>query len=199
MDPTHIKSLSHDAEAWYRFNVSIRLYHNWNHASDVVKRLYSIREPSDALLLAAYWHDAVYVPKAANGSNEECSAAALGVAARQFKDKETLQCVFDAQDLIRATSIKYHLHASKIEGDLGKLLDCDLGSLASPYDEFLNNQRNIIKEQGGTVEENTVDSQNFLKQFLECREFIYHTDYGREHWEDIAKSNIKRYLKVDNK
>lgn len=195
MDPTHIKALAHEAEAWYRFNDSIRFYHNWKHARDVVRRLYDMREPSDEVLLAAYWHDAVYVPKAANGANEECSAAALGVAARQFKDKATLQSVVDAQMMIKSTTVKDHLTSGKIVGDLAKLLDCDLGSLASPYDEFLNIQKNIIKEQGGTVEENTVDSQNFLKQFLECREYIYHTEYGREHWEDIAKSNIKRYLK----
>jgi predicted metal-dependent HD superfamily phosphohydrolase len=196
MNDTNIKALCNQAESWYRFNDANRQYHNWQHARDVVKRLWKMdNDPKDETLLAAYWHDAVYVPKAGSDANERCSAAALGCAARSYNDKETLDTVSKAQDLILYTKLETHLHENRIVGELAKLLDCDLGSLAYPYDEFIHIQRNIIHEQGGTVEDNTVDSQKFLTMFLECREFIYHTDYGREHWEDIAKSNIKRYLK----
>lgn len=197
MNNTNIKALSNAAESWYRFNDSAKHYHNWKHALFVVKSLWKMdNDPDDATLLAAYWHDAVYVPKAGSDANERCSSAALGNAAMQYNDNETIRIVEDAKELILYTTVDVHLNTRKrLGGSVAKLLDSDLASLANPYDEFVSAQRDIIREQGGTVELHTEDSQDFLENFLECREYIYHTDYGREHWEDIAKSNIKRYIK----
>lgn len=191
----NILQLSHDAATWYYH--SNQPYHNWAHACQVADNVMLITDlkASDKVLLAAYWHDAVYVPGAGKDANEQCSAAALinTSHALGYTDQESRQSVSDAAQLIRFTSVEYHLHPNSLIGDLAVLLDADLGSLAAPYEQFLVNQKNIIKENNGTFEEHRGKSAAFLTLFLTCRPFIYHTAYGQEHWEEKARENIMRY------
>ena len=191
-----IHQLSQAAKPWYLFNGENRHYHNWDHANWVALTCYEITEhmASDELILAAWWHDAVHVPHAGSDANERCSAAALLQAGRGCS-KEDFVVVDKAAQLILYTCVEIHLNERRIVGDLAVLLDADLSSLADPCDKFLETQQNIIKEMNGTWPESQPESEAFLKNFLECREFIYHTDYGREHWEAAARANIERYLK----
>lgn len=194
---TNVLQLSHDAEQWYRFNESNLRYHNWAHAIQVADNVYLITDSkaSDAVLLAAYWHDAIYVPGAGGDANELCSAAALinTSIVLGYTDPSSRKIIEDAAQLIRHTSIEYHLSQNALTGTIATLLDADLGSLADPYEKFIQHQKNIIKENHGTFEEHRGKSAAFLSQFLECRPFIYHTAYGQEHWEDKARANITRY------
>lgn len=195
-----IKPLIDEARRWYDFNHTIRKYHNWDHANRVANNCLTLTDcnPSNAVIIAAWWHDAVYVPGAGSDANERCSAAALGMAAKQIDKKNPLtaslkEAVNLAQSLIQYTTIEYHLHDKKIGGDLAILLDADLGSLADPYIDFMYTQENIVVEAGGNISDYKEKSAEFLHQFLTCREFIYHTDYAREHWEKAARMNIARY------
>lgn len=202
----NIKSLSHSAKRWYDFNLSVRKYHNWDHACRVVSNCYKLTDnnPSDALILAAWWHDAVYVPGAGSDANERCSAAALGAAAQQLNKVRQANKVLlfsdalktdvnMAQQLVQYTKVENHLHDRALTGDIAILLDADLGSLADPYADFYQTQENIVEENGGTMTEHKEKSAEFLHQFLTCRPSIYHTDYAREHWEKAARVNIARY------
>lgn len=189
-------SLIESSRAWYDHNWGDRHYHNWGHALSVVDNVHKITDtPSDELIIAAYWHDAVYVPGAGTDANERCSAAALVQSGRIYKDIGSQNVIQLAAQMIRYTKIDNHLHEGRLTGDIAILLDADLGSLAAPYELFLYTQENIILENGGTMEENKDQSAAFLKQFLKCREFIYHTDYARLNWEQAARSNIERYCK----
>lgn len=189
------------APTYYAVGGADRWYHNWSHAHRVAATVSEITEKaSDELILAAWWHDAVYFPGAGADANERCSAAALGLEARRLDffdplSKEEKDSVNEAQRLIQYTSIEHHMHYKRITGDLSILLDADLSSLADPHDKFLETQKNIIHEMGGTWPESRLESSVFLGQFLECREFIFHTDYGRTHWEAAARENIEKYLK----
>jgi predicted metal-dependent HD superfamily phosphohydrolase len=178
------------ARPWYLHNGTVRLYHSWDHAQEVVASLPDGASPE--LTLAAYWHDAVYVPGAGSDANERCSAAALARCAIH-EDSETQDIVEKAVQLILYTDVETHLNPNTITGDLAALLDADLRSLSLPYDTFIERQKNIITEAGGTYEANHVDSAMFLQKFLEVREFIYHTQFGREIWEKDARRNIARY------
>jgi len=184
------------AQAWYDINWLNRHYHNWGHALNVVKGVQVIDEnASPELILAAYWHDAVYVPGAGSDANERCSAAALGQEGMRYDDPETARTIEKAKRLIIQTSVENHLTGGRISGDLGTLLDADLSTLCYPYEDFIEIQKNIIEENGGTYPRDGHLSAAFLKNFLECREFIYHTDFARERWENQARANIERYLK----
>lgn len=200
-----LTTLLSSARPWYDFNWMVRHYHNWGHANLVGAAVYEMTDhaPSDSLVLAAFWHDAVYVPGAGEDANERCSAAALMMVAADYaiskEDKETL---VRAKSLILGTSIEWHLIDQRLTGDHAILLDADLSSLAQPYDKFVTTQISIIEEAGGTFGQHHAQSAAFLKQFLARpnRKFIYHTAYGREHWEVTARANIERYAaEVDNK
>lgn len=193
----NIDALTEAARTWYDINHADRHYHNWGHANTVAINVYKITNhaPSEELVLAAWWHDAVYVPNAGSDANERCSSAALGLTARIYQDSHTKVIVDKAMTLIKYTSIDMHLLKTSLSSgtDIARLLDADLGSLAAPYDDFVYNQDSIIQENGGTLAVNHKQSAAFLEKFLTCREFIYHTDYGREHWEKQARENIERY------
>lgn len=196
------------SQNWYRFNEAIRKYHNYRHAKSVAEAVCELTSaPSPELLLAAWYHDAVYVPGAGEDANERCSAAALKVEylkTRGTFGDEAATIVADgiiseAQSLIRSTTIDHHLSTTRFDApihrDLAMLLDADLSSLALPYEEFLVNQENIIIENSGTFEKNRVQSAMFLRQFLKCREFIYHTDKARELWEEkLVKILCSMYI-----
>jgi len=191
----HIQIID-EARRYYDFNWMDRHYHNWAHALAVVGGVQVISgTPSPELMLAAYWHDAVYIPGAGSDANERCSAAALNHAVKFYKTNENAEVIEKAAQLIRCTSVDHHLTCLHINGDLGILLDADLFPLCLPYEDFVENQIKIIAENGGTYEEHKSQSAEFLKQFLECREFIYHTDLARSKWEHQARANIERYLK----
>ena len=184
------------AQTWYDINWLNRHYHNWGHALNVVKGVQVIDEnASPELILAAYWHDAIYIPGAGSDANERCSAAALGREGLKYSDTFIAQTIEKAKQLILYTRIETHLNDKRIIGDLGTLLDADLSTLCYPYEDFIEIQKNIIEENGGTYSRDGHLSAAFLKQFLTCREFIYHTDFARSKWEQQARANIERYCK----
>jgi predicted metal-dependent HD superfamily phosphohydrolase len=190
--------LTAKAKSYYDIMAEIRFYHNLEHANNVAKAAHTLtnNEPSLALLIAALWHDAVYFPNAGSDANERCSSAALCNEARKIArsvelSKEVKDSVNKAQDMIEYTSVKNHLYHGRIGGELGILLDADLSSLAAPYGKFVENQHNIIRENGGAITAETCkQSAEFLMHFLTCRKHIYHTEKGRELWEEKARKNI---------
>jgi predicted metal-dependent HD superfamily phosphohydrolase len=187
-----IDELKHDARTWYLFNQKERHYHNWEHAKTVAMKVCAIEpNPSDELVLAAWWHDAVYVSGAGSDANERCSAAALVQAARIYD----IPGIEKAAELIRKTSMEYHTTWGQLHGDIAILLDADLSSWASTYTEFCQHQDNILLENPGATKQDTVA---FLQRMLGCRDRIFHTDYARKHWEFEALDNIHWYI-FDNK
>jgi len=187
------------AEKYYKANEDVCMYHNYSHALSVVEATQQLTNgcPSAALMLAATWHDAVYHPGAYADANEQCSAAALGRVAKRLGKVTPLpqsveKAVVLAQDLIVCTSVKHHMCQHRIFDDLAVLLDADLRSLAvTDFDEFVRFQECIIEENNGNIPEDYVTSAEFLYKFLTCRDYIYHTDKGRELWEWQARSNIE--------
>lgn len=206
------KVLWQSCEPWYAQSVSNRNYHNINHASVVVNSLFEIHpNPPIELLLAAMWHDAVYIPQAGGDVNEKASSAALMMSAnihlknkKQFKSQSLLDAYNKLQKtkaLIDNTSIAIHLTESKIHStpgvleNLPYLLDADLSGLASDWETFQKNQHNIILENYGdpSNRDDVVACGTFLNKMIGTREFIYHTDTGRTKWENRAKQNIARF------
>jgi predicted metal-dependent HD superfamily phosphohydrolase len=194
---------SRTAKYWY-FNLVQNAYHNWNHIEAVHKSLVQLtalrsKELSSELSLAGLYHDAVYIPGAKGSANELCSAAAfmhdynLYFKPMDFFKQNPIST--DAvQSLIKFTNIETHLTGTRIEGDLAYLLDADLSSLAAPYDEFLNNQINILAENQLKFPEDSDKSVKFLEKFLSTRENIFHTNEGRILYQDRAVQNITKFV-----
>lgn len=178
----------------------IKHYHNYKHAFFVVETIKKlIKDPSRSLLLAGMYHDVVYIPGAGADANERCSAALLNYEYRKYRALGVSQEVENDKDielsmgLIIRSTIDNHLTKERLDGDLAILLDADLASLAFQYSEFYSNQNRIILENYGDLKDDLHKSKRFLKQLLTCREYIYHTDRGREMFEVQARKNIQYF------
>jgi predicted metal-dependent HD superfamily phosphohydrolase len=192
-----VDQLVEAAQPWYK--LPTRAYHNWHHANEVAVRICDLGAQRPELLLAAIWHDAVYIPGANLGLNEDASAAALLYEAKIREiNGSRLLLVDKAAVLVRGTHLANHMSARKARGDLAFLLDADLSSLACPYKLFCDTQKNIVKEQTGMppTTEALVKSATFISKFLTCRPYIYHTKQARQFWEALARDNIKRFCKA---
>lgn len=197
VDSIHGLGLLYKAAKPY-YKTPSRLYHNSGHALMVENNVFMLQKiPAVSLVLAARWHDAIYVPGAENGLSERLSAAALTHASRSLDLTQTAKnLVVQASDLIIQTDVKTHMRRTRAYGDLAVLLDSDLSSLALDYKEFRANQLNLIIEQ--TARPPTTDgcesSAEFLTRLATVRKYIYHTDTGRDLFEAVAQRNIETWV-----
>jgi predicted metal-dependent HD superfamily phosphohydrolase len=187
--------LNATANVRYSVDRDLRLYHSYAHALSVMDAVQEIKPDAPLyLMVAALYHDAVYVPGAGKDANEMCSAAALAVDWDKCRFAKDHPVLVPAQDLIRRTSVQHHLLPLELSAtaDHSVLLDADLVALASDLDVFVQLQCCIIAENGGPVDEESLGKcAEFLKQFLEVRDNIYHTEYARTNWEAKARFNIQ--------
>jgi predicted metal-dependent HD superfamily phosphohydrolase len=159
------------------YNFAENKYHNFEHALGVYETV-KVWGCDTAMQLAAIWHDAVYIPGARDGLNEDMSAQALTHAWIRSDCKGDIPTLHKACRLICETKVSNHLLRRNIgEGadGIGYLLDADLASLAGTYEQFTQNQINIQIENN--LNPNTKGSRsrtgNFLSTFLTCRPSIY--------------------------
>lgn len=199
------------AAPYYRAHAHMRPYHNTAHANRVASATFLLASvPSSAQLLAARWHDAVYVP--GSPLNEQCSAEALHYHAHTLGlGADALQVVHQACVLIRGTTVERHsasyfvLRGTK-HADLTTLLDADLCSLADPWRTFVAHQHHLAREQLGPIGYAQIDARavaldrgaRWLCNTLgAARQHIYYTPHARHHWEERARANIRRWHEVN--
>lgn len=166
------------------------LYHNYNHtfavtcAVDILTAQLST-DPymKDQLLLAAIYHDSVYVP--GNKNNEELSSNLL---LSRYSN-----CLM-ASDYIKQTSIPWHLSdfIYKDNEPMSILLDADLILMSASYSTFEKAQFDILKENYLT-EKDVIKSVDFLKTFVN-KGYVYRTEQYRKTSENNAMSNIQKFI-----
>lgn len=189
-------------------------YHNWEHIKDVVGAYTlctppeEMDDPDEAVQLAVMFHDVVY--KVGRQNNEAMSAVVMRSVAEALDIPAKI--IDEAEFLIGLTIIPHHLHsthaiirevvedfddADRIYRQAVRFLSSDLVSLASPWEDFVKHQEDIIKEHIGVDEEITDEhrkkSAEFLVQFLK-KPFIYLDVAMSTGLETKARSNIKRWF-----
>jgi predicted metal-dependent HD superfamily phosphohydrolase len=120
-----------------RYDEPHRRYHDGRHLAAVVDRVRSLAdaldapvEASDAALLAAWFHDAVYDPRAPAGDNERNSAA---LARQELTARGAPADVVDrVATLVEATAA----HGDPDGPDAALLFDADLAILAAAPDDY---------------------------------------------------------------
>ena len=195
-------------------------YHNFEHAKKVVWAVLEIYFRKDSsvnfeVLVAAIWHDAIYVP--GSQSNELLSVYTYGLEHVELGISANIDTCFEdrslVMSLIRNTTIENHLSEKLlfITEEIAILLDADLSGLASSYKYafeepadvvernyalFESIQMSIIQEHIGDGEQITDEhkqqSREFLKQFLN-KKTIYRTPEAIEMWEAKARYNLTQY------
>lgn len=169
-----------------------RRYHVLTHASAVVDAVLAIHGNGDdwaTTVLAAWYHDAVYEPRAGGGANEGASA----VLARRTLESlgASLTATGEVCRLICLTA-DHEPRAGDRNGAL--LCDADLAVLASDEDGYIAYATAVRAEYDHVDDDAWLTGRRaVLRSFLD-RPQIFRTIVGRERWEARARINISSEL-----
>jgi predicted metal-dependent HD superfamily phosphohydrolase len=140
----------------------------------------------DAVELAIFFHDAIYVP--ARADNEEASAALARDRLTALGAKPAL--VQEAERLIVATRHGAAKIDAEADPDLALLLDLDLSILAAPRAAYAAYVLAIRDEYAMIPDETYKPGRARVLQGFLRRERIYLTDRLRALWEASARANL---------
>jgi predicted metal-dependent HD superfamily phosphohydrolase len=176
------------ADLTSRYQSADRFYHNLDHVRIVLKAV-SLLVPSVpvAVTLAAWFHDAVYDPRAPD--NEEKSAALA---------EETLAALrapLEVREEVGRLIFLTKSHLPALDDRNGQILvDADLSILGAQEAEYDRYARAIRQEFAWVSEERyRIGRRRVLEKFLE-RSRIFSTEMAHSQWESAARSNLTREL-----
>jgi predicted metal-dependent HD superfamily phosphohydrolase len=164
-----------------------RGYHDTLHLTEVLDRLDELSAAGvgfDATVaaLAAWFHDAVY-----DGERDAEERSAMWA-------EEALAGTTYAADVARLVRLT-ETHDPDPEDLAGQVLcDADLAILAAPparYDAYVAGVR---QEYAHISDADFAAGRAAVLHGLTDRGQLFHTAYGREHWESVARSNLAREL-----
>ncbi len=184
--------LSGEASAWHArllecYAEPQRAYHTLQHLEecllilDNAKRAGLIAKP-DLIEMALWFHDAVYDPQ--GSENEELSAQ---MALEALGDTELAH---EVARLIMLTES----HQPEEGPDDAWIIDIDLAIFAQPMERVREYERQIRQEYAWVPEEMYVEKRaEILTAFLN-REQIYLTACAREHFDRLARENLRALI-----
>jgi predicted metal-dependent HD superfamily phosphohydrolase len=171
-----------------------RHYHNRVHLREMFETAALLGcALTPAQTLAILFHDAIYVPGAARGSNEAMSAQLLRVYAAGLP----------AAVVDEASAIILDTAEHRANSDAARLvLDLDLMRLSVQADDFERYSREVFAEQRPLVmiEDDEAAWRYFLArrvaffQRLLARPSIFHLPLFREKFESVTRTNLRREL-----
>ena len=169
-----------------------RRYHTLTHLTAVLDRvdvLESHAEDPDLVRLAAWFHDAVYLPD--RSTNEERSARLAERALTEAGVPE--QKVAEVARLVRLTQ-----GHDPADGDRnGEVLcDADLAILASAPAVYTAYTAAVREEYHFVPEDAFRTGRAGILRELLAMSRLFRTEYGREHWEADARRNIGAELEM---
>ena len=164
-----------------------RGYHDTLHLTEVLDRLDELAGAGvgfDATVasLAAWFHDAVY-----DGERdaEERSAAWA---------EEALAGTPYAAEVARLVRLT-ETHDPSADDHAGQALcDADLAILASGQERYDAYLAGVRREYAYLPDADFASGRAAVLKDLARRERLFHTSYGREHWEPAARANLEREL-----
>ncbi len=175
-----------------RWSEPQRRYHTTDHllaVLDHAERLAAHATGPEAVLLAAWFHDAVYRPD--RSENEERSAALAERALNEAGVAAPL--VAEVARLVRLTTTH-----DPAEGDRnGEVLcDADLAVLAGSPQAYAQ-YASAVREEYSFVPDDVFRTgrADVLRQLLALPR-LFHTPYGSEHWEPVARRNLATELEL---
>lgn len=163
-----------------------RGYHDLRHLSEVLEHVDELMESGDpareAVLLAAWFHDAVYE---GGGDDEERSAQLA---------EESLGPGPLAEEVARLVRVTEHHRPDA--GDLaGQVLcDADLAILAAAPDRYASYVDGVRAEYAHVSDADFAIGRAAVLHDLLDKPSLFHTGAARERWETAARANIEREL-----
>jgi predicted metal-dependent HD superfamily phosphohydrolase len=172
-----------------RYLAPDRHYHNLDHIAAVLDAVLALAGSSlsPSLLVAAWFHDAVYDPRAAD--NEERSAELIRTLLVPHGVAETVMS--EAGRLVLLT--KTHRCADD-DRDGRVLLDADLAVLGEEADTYDAYARAIRREYAWVAEQDYRKGRTRVLENFLGREQIYRTDIMYRAAEERARRNLRREI-----
>jgi predicted metal-dependent HD superfamily phosphohydrolase len=158
-----------------------RRYHDLRHLAEVLDRLAELGVGRDAeLVLAAWFHDAVYDGRA--GAEERSAALAASELDGTGVD------VGEVVRLVRLTE----RHSPEPGDRRGEALcDADLAILAATADRYAEYAADVRREYADYSDDEFRTGRLSVLRELAARERLFRTAYGHEHWETRARANLQ--------
>jgi predicted metal-dependent HD superfamily phosphohydrolase len=166
-----------------------RGYHDLAHLDEVLRAvdlLADEAEDLDAVRLAAWFHDAVYDPAAADNEESSARLAAKTLAALRVADGVAQRVA----DLVRLTAD----HDPGDDRDGAVLCDADLAILASAGPRYTAYVDGVRAEYAHLDDVTFAAGRARVLRSLLDNPALFHTGYGRATWEAPARDNIRREL-----
>jgi predicted metal-dependent HD superfamily phosphohydrolase len=163
-----------------------RRYHTVTHLRAVLEHLFlDLAADPVAASLAAWYHDAVYDPRAATGVNEAASADLAETELARLGAPAVTQA-----EVARLIGLTVDHRAGAGDRDGAVLCDADLAILGASPDVYANYAAAVRDEFGWLgADEWRAGRSAVLGRLLE-RPWLYATTRGRDRWERRARVNL---------
>jgi len=163
-----------------------RGYHDLRHLREVLEHLDDLvptdHPERDAVVLAAWFHDAVYD---AVGDNEERSARLADAVLTQAG--VPIPLVDEVTRLVRLTA-GHDPAADDLPGQL--LCDADLAILAADRERYDAYVAGVRQEYAEVPDADFRAGRKAVLEDLLAHDTLFHSDAARERWEEKARANV---------
>jgi predicted metal-dependent HD superfamily phosphohydrolase len=161
-----------------------RGYHDLQHLEEVLQRIDELGEAGNVeLVLAAWFHDAVYEDE---GENEERSAQ---LAESELRDTDV--DVAEVARLVRLTKT----HSPSSGDHNGEVLcDADLAILAADPDRYREYTHGVRSEYAAFTDADFARGRLAILEDLASRQDLFHTTQARREWDARARDNLGREI-----
>lgn len=157
-----------------------RGYHDLRHLTEVLERLAELdAEAGDELVLAAWFHDAVY-----DGDRDDEERSAF------LAETELADAGVDAAEVARLVRLTatHSPHEDDLAGQA--LCDADLGILAASAQRYAEYAAGVRADYAHIDDDGFREGRLAVLEDLLGRETLFHTDYARRVWEPRARQNL---------
>jgi predicted metal-dependent HD superfamily phosphohydrolase len=163
-----------------------RGYHDARHLGEVLARLDELGEGDNTeLVLAAWFHDAVYDTEG-GGQNEEHSA--------QLAETELAGTDVDVAEVARLVRLTEHHDPEPGDRNGEALCDADLAILAASPERYREYTQGVRREYAAYSDADFRAGRLAILEDLASRDALFRTSYAREHWDPRARENLAREI-----
>ncbi|WP_329572727.1 HD domain-containing protein [Streptomyces sp. NBC_01361] len=173
-----------------RWSEPQRRYHTTTHLKAVLDQIDVLEDHADdpALVrLAAWFHDAVYLPE--RSTNEERSAR---LAERALSEAGLTDQQIDEVSRLVLLTVTHDPDEDDHNGEV--LCDADLAILAAAPDAYAAYAAAVREEYGFVPDEPFREGRAAVLQQLLALPRLFRTPYGAAHWEERARENLTAEL-----